>query len=413
MMKKIVASLMIVILGCIFVPHVSGGANANVVITNVEPTELSPGDTKDIVLTIKNAGAKDARHITLNFQGGQYISVIGSSSIYIHSINAWCSEERVITVHVSEETPSGTYSIPVTCTFDQYYYTATQGYVTEPMPPVSSSIVFRVKGDIIIGVSDVTTDPSEIRPGNNYVTVTVTLSNSGEGQAKDVKAELVCENGFKPSKSKTNIAYIGMLNPGSQNTAIFHIDVEKKLDAGYYTLPLKITYMDTDNNKYEITKGVRILVEPKPDFEVTSVKISPETIRSGDHVRLEITVKNTGSEDAKSVEIRAIRKATQPFDFDERSCYIGDLDVGEEGTGALSFDVENPADAREYLLKVRIRCTGDPEKGDYNVYTFDRTVPVTVSPGAAKHEMQARYAIFIGALIVLFGGIYYYLKGRK
>ncbi|RLI00932.1 hypothetical protein DRO38_05745 [Candidatus Bathyarchaeota archaeon] len=410
---KVIAVIGLILLIASTIPVSTAGSHANIVITDVKPTDLSPGDTRDVTLTIKNDGSRDARHITLNFQSTAYVSVIGSSVVYIHSLNAWTSKDVTIKVHVAEGAPDGTYEVPITCSFDEYYYTATQGYVTAPMTPTQLGIVFNVRGEIIIDVADVTTDPTEVRPGDDYVTVTATLSNSGEGQAKEVKAVLECPEGFKPSKSATNIAYIGILNPGSQSVATFQIDVEDGIRDGYYSLPLRITYKDTNNNDYSITRDLRILVEPKPDFEVTSVKISPETIRSGDHVRLEITVKNTGSEDAKSVEIRAIRKATQPFDFDERSCYIGDLDVGEEGTGALTFDVENPADAREYLLKVRIRCTGDPDVGDYNVYTFDRTVPVTVSPGAAKHEMQARYAIFIGALIVLFGGIYYYLKGRK
>ncbi|OFV67306.1 MAG: membrane protein containing APHP [Candidatus Syntrophoarchaeum caldarius] len=412
-MGKVIAVIGLILLITSTITVSTAGSHANIVITDVTPVDLSPGDTRDITLTIKNDGSRDARHITLNFQSSDYISVVGSSSEYIHSINAWTSKEITITVHVAEGAPDGTYEIPITCSFDEYYYNATQGYVTSTMTPTTLGIVFNVRGEIIIDVADLTTDPTEVRPGDDYVTVTATLSNAGEGQAKEVKAELECPDGFKPSKSSTNIAYIGILNSGSQSVATFHIDVEEGIEDGYYSLLLTITYKDTSNNDYTITKEVRLLVEPKPDFEVTSVRITPATIRSGDHVRLEITVKNTGSEDAKSVEIRAIRKATQPFDFDERSSYIGDLDIGDEGSGALTFDVETPADPREYLLKIRIRCTGDPDKGDYNVYTFDRTVSVTVSPGAPKHERWSGYGIIIGVIIVLAGGIYYHFRRRR
>ncbi|MEA1998229.1 MAG: ABC transporter ATP-binding protein [Euryarchaeota archaeon] len=53
-------------------PSSSAGTDANIVITGVKPTELSPGDTKAITLTVKNGGSNDARQITFNFQESQH-----------------------------------------------------------------------------------------------------------------------------------------------------------------------------------------------------------------------------------------------------------------------------------------------------------------------------------------------------
>jgi hypothetical protein len=121
------------------------GTHANIVITNVTPTNLAPGDSKEITLTVKNDGSRNARHITLNFQSSDYISVIGSSTEYIHSINAWCSKEVKITVHVAEDTSDGAYKLPINATFDEYYYTATTGYVTSSMGPTTLNILFDVE----------------------------------------------------------------------------------------------------------------------------------------------------------------------------------------------------------------------------------------------------------------------------
>ena len=71
----------------------SAATNAKIVITDVTPTELSPGDKKDVTLTVKNQGGSDARHITMNFQNGDQVSLIGSSTVHIASLNAWCSKE--------------------------------------------------------------------------------------------------------------------------------------------------------------------------------------------------------------------------------------------------------------------------------------------------------------------------------
>lgn len=120
-LRKAIALFSIVAILVCTVPSSSAGTDAKIVITGVKPTELSPGDTKEITLTVRNGGSNDAEQVTFNFQESQYISVVGSSSVCINSVNGWCSKDMVITVHVSDGAPGGTYSIPVTCTFSQYY----------------------------------------------------------------------------------------------------------------------------------------------------------------------------------------------------------------------------------------------------------------------------------------------------
>ncbi len=41
---------------------------SSITITNVKPTELHPGDTKEVIVTVKNNGGMDARDIRLAFQ---------------------------------------------------------------------------------------------------------------------------------------------------------------------------------------------------------------------------------------------------------------------------------------------------------------------------------------------------------
>jgi hypothetical protein len=382
------------------IPISSAGSNANIVITDVTPTNLSPGDTAEITLMIKNDGSRDARHITLNFQNTDDVAIIGSSTSYIHSINAWCSKEITIPVHVAEDTSDGAYKLPISTTFDEYYYTADQGYVTTPMSS-TLGIVFYIKGEIIIGVADVTTDPSEVRPGDNYVTLTATLSNSGGGRAKDLKAELLCPEGFKPSTSATNIYYVGVLNSGSQSQATFHIDVDDGLDDGYHLLPVTMAYKDTNNNEYTITKEVRLLIKPKPEFEIVSSHTEPQDIGSKDHVLLHITIKNIGSEKAESVSLRSTGEAEVPFDFDVKSDYIGNLEIGEAGEAVLEFDVDEDPTPKSYQQGLEIRCTGDRDLGDYNVYLFDKMIPISVTSSSSGHVSVPGFE-GLSALIALF-----------
>ncbi|KAF5436019.1 hypothetical protein C5S35_09630 [Candidatus Methanophagaceae archaeon] len=52
MIKKIIALFCIVTFLVCAVPLSSAGTDAKIVITGVKPTELSPGDTKEILLTV-------------------------------------------------------------------------------------------------------------------------------------------------------------------------------------------------------------------------------------------------------------------------------------------------------------------------------------------------------------------------
>ena len=71
-MRKSIALFSIVAILICTVPSSSAGTDAKIVITGVKPTELSPGDTKEITLTVKNGGSNDARQITFNFQESQH-----------------------------------------------------------------------------------------------------------------------------------------------------------------------------------------------------------------------------------------------------------------------------------------------------------------------------------------------------
>ncbi|MBE9592244.1 MAG: hypothetical protein IMF19_02080, partial [Proteobacteria bacterium] len=58
---------------------------SSIAITNVNPTEFSPGDTSKVVLTVKNNGGRDASDIRLSFQGTEIISPVGPKVVNINT----------------------------------------------------------------------------------------------------------------------------------------------------------------------------------------------------------------------------------------------------------------------------------------------------------------------------------------
>ena len=382
-------------------------AFSSVTITDVTPTELHPGDTCKVTVTVKNNGGMDARDIRLAFQGTETVSLIGPTVVHINTLNSWCSKEVEITVHVKEEAPNGVYSIPIACSWRGYYFDPKKGYVATDTITAQLGISFSIKGRVVMNIGDITTDPADIRPGDENVELRVFIENSGEAAAKDVEAVLICDGNnenasFKPSWSGTDRSYIGRLNSGGKAEAIFHIDVAENVESNTYSIPLRIRYKDTNGKEYEVMRSVEILVEPKPEFEIVSYYTEPAKISAGDKgVKLHVKVRNVGSEKAESVSVRITGEADVPFDYDVKSDYLGNLKIGEDGVGILKFDVDKDALPKTYPQGIEIRCTGDRDLGDDNVYVFDKQIQLEVASSGSSSSGRFSVPGFEAGLTLL------------
>jgi len=438
-MRKTVALCSIVAILVCTVPPSSAGMDAKIVITGVKPTELSPGDTKEITLTVKNGGSNDARQITFNFQESQYISVVGSSSVYINSIDGWCSKDVVITVHVSEGAPSGTYSIPVTCTFSQYYSDGSQGSVTESMPEVSYSIVFMVEGGAIIDVSDV--DMAELNPGEE-TKLKFTITNIGNSPLQNlVFSWNEGEEVILPVYSD-NTKYIEYIDVGESIELEYTVVADVNAEAGLYQLDLSCKYEDGNGGSGEIlntTTGV--FVGGETDFDVTF----SESSAGG----TSLSVANTGNNPAYSVTVRIPQQENFKVQGSTASI-VGNLDKGDYtivsfqvtpastsfgGTGVASQQRQLSEEERQKLgedfsqrnaaqnntLKILIEYTDATGLRR----TIEKTVPIQLTalssdeaqfnPRMSQQQSIWNNPTLIGtiALVVLIIGGFIYYKKRK
>ncbi|HJH27977.1 MAG TPA: hypothetical protein C5S37_14725 [Methanophagales archaeon] len=388
-------------------------AFSSVTITDVTPTELHPGDTREVTVTVKNNGGRDARDIRLSFEGTKNVSLVGPTVAHINTLNSWCSKKVEIMVHVKEEAPNGVYPVPVTCKWRGYYFDPAKGYVATDTINVSLGISFNVIGKGVINIGDISTDPADIRPGNEDVEIRAFIENSGEAAAKDIEARLLCGDKFKPSWSGTDRSYIGRLNSGEKGEAIFHIDIGDGIESKMYSIPLQIRYKDTKGVGYEVMRSVDILVKPKPEFEIVSYYTEPANISAGDNgVKLHVKIRNTGSEKAESVSVRSTGEAEVPFDFDVKSDYVGNLKPDEEWTAVLKFDVDKDALPKAYQQGIEIRCTGDRDLGDYNVYLFDKMIPISISSNSSGTFSVPGFEVSF-ALIALFVVFILFLRRKR
>jgi len=323
-MRKVMALLGVVALLVCVVPPLSAGTNANIVLANVKPTELLPGETKTLTLSMQNVGSYDAKHITLNFQETQYISVVGSSSVSIASLDGWSSKDVTVTVHVAKGAPSGIYAIPVTCTFDQYYSKGGQS-VTETMPEVTYSIVLQITQGAIIDIADIV--PSELVPGEG-TELQFTITNIGNAPLQDLVFSWTEADGVILPVSSDNTKYIDSIEVGESTEVAYTVVADVNAEAGLYQLDLTVEFEDESGGSRSMSTTAGIIIGGGTDFDVT--------FSDSSSAQTSLFVANTGNNPAYSVTVRIPEQDNFNVQGSKASI-IGNLDKGDYTI--VSFEV--------------------------------------------------------------------------
>ncbi len=265
------------------------------------------------------------------------------------------------------------------------------------------------RADFVVGA--LVTSPEKLIADTEEAKLSVNIDNIGKGNAENVKVKLLLPGGFKPTFSYSAEDSIGIIEKGSGKTADFFVDVDENIKEGEYGANLEITYRDENDEKNTYrtkTLDLIIPVKPAPYLIVESVTTTPENLVAGSKAEFRINVRNTGNEKAEAVSLRVFKDTSQPFDFSEKSDYVGKLERGESGDAVLRVTVDNNAAAKKYLLDVELR--GIDEKN--NVVIFRRTVPIIVNPQAQGSPLQG--VGILGAVTVI-GAVAagYYWKRKK
>ncbi len=354
---------------------------------------LIPSKTVQIPLNIINKGTGTTKQTTITIGGNNLISPVGTTKFYVGTIKPGQKNTIYVNIHTNEQTPENSYLAPLTIK-----------WIDEDGTPKTENINVGlvVQGEVLLDVSNVITTPKEIKPGDTSVRLDVTITNNGHGRAKDIVGKLILNNSiFKPSWSSSDIKSLGALSGSEQKTVSYYIDVDKYTKPGTYNIPLKIEYYDIFNNKHNITKNVEIYVKSKPIIEVV-----PGTYKIHEGTNeIKIKVKNIGNTKAESVKISAIKNSAQPFDFDEKTDYVGTLYPGEEGVGIIKFNAKN-LDKNNYKLTVELRCVGNRDDGDDNVYIKQESVDLVVDNSMAEPDISPSVIGVIVLILIIVGGIF-------
>jgi len=342
--------------------------------------DVIAGDRFTLTVTITNENNKNKSNVRFEFEEKDPFEFVGDDDWDIGELSVGETVTKNFRIEIDEDADSDDYKLEFTLEDSK-----------EDYDDVFEIGVKSDKAEFIIG--NLQSDPTTILPDMKDIKLTVEIQNTGDGDAKYVKAKLELPRGFSPSNSYSDIANLGTIKAGETKEAIFYVDTEKTLNSGLYDTKVHLDY-ENGNDKKSKDLEIDLPVQGIPQFSISSIKTNPSKVMQGDSIVLKIELKNIGEKEGKDTSIKVFEKSDQPFEFDEKTNYVGSLKPGETGTAVFKFDVDKDAVPTNYLLNIQIRTVYDG-----SVLVSDETIPIAV------YEYERTTEDYLKIIGLAFGGI--------
>ncbi len=370
-----------------------------------DPDPADAGKDVDLRWQVINTLASTTENLRFHLDAGYpFLFEAGDSPDKELGASAGTNDDKIFYVlhyklRVADNAVKGTYNVTLS-------WSTGEGWMKKDFP----IYVDPKRADFVVGA--LVTSPEKLIADTDEAKLSVNIDNIGKGDAQNVKVKLLLPEGFKPTYSYSDEDSLGIIEKDTSKKASFFVDIDEKIKEGEYNAKLEITYKDENDegNTYRTkTLDLKLPIKPAPYLVVESVTAAPENSVPGSTAQVRIKVKNTGNEKAESVSLRVFKDASQPFDFSEKSDFVGKLEAGESGDAVLRVTVDENAAVKTYLLDVELRGIDDKN----NVVIFRRTVPITVNSETQNSPLQGASLIggfaVIGAVVVG----YYWMRKKS
>ena len=275
--------------------------------------------------------------------------------------------------------------------------------------PVLMFLVFSLALVSAVSVTDVSTSPSEVAPGE-IVSVTIEIENIFEDDVfnLNVKLDLLGDDvPFAPYQSSSE-KYLDELDEGDEEDFKFKLIVLPETATGIYKIPVEIDYEDEDGNESSKTELISVIVNSDPELRV-SLEDS-EAIIKGKENEILIKIVNSGLADVKFIYISVNDVSGVKF-LSEKEQYLGDIDSDDFDSARFKVFISETASGSINLpVILRFKDATNKEFTEVkNVILNTYSLKEAQSLGLVKKPNYTTYII----IVVLVGGFVTYREIRK
>ncbi len=257
----------------------------------------------------------------------------------------------------------------------------------------------------IISIGKIITEPAKLISDYDEAIIKVEITNMGEGDIKQSIAILDIPQGFVETFGYSTRVNIGTIKAGESKTAVFYVDTLKGIDKGNHNAFINITYKEDNADNLKSNEKIKNVILPieikvfgRPEYVLEEINVSSLQPSKSGQIRFKL--KNIGSKDSDSTSVQIFKDSSQPFDFSDKSSFIGKMAVMDSGDVVMNVDIDDNAVSKEYKLKLQIRSVVDKD-----VLIQDEYITVFVEnkkSSPAQESTTFRFVVYAICIVVGF-----------
>ncbi len=376
------------------------GHNIQISLVNQNPDPVQPGSYADVKFGITNYGMSSVDTLYIKADNNYPFTVVGEDNKQISGLASVQTDSNMQIVHFLIQVNKDAYPGKVPLTIE--YSTDKKSWIKETF-----YISIGSSGDKVL-IGSAKTTPEVVQPGKK-VMISINLTNYGNSLIKDVHLNMdlsSLQGVFAPVNTPTN-KEISFISPKQSIESNFMLILSPNAKSGVYSLPMSISYKDSEGRLHEVHDLVGVIVGGKPSITMQLID-TPEFIvgRKGE---LTFKVINSGILDSKFVKVTLPKPKGLEIESPE-SQYVGDIDSDDYET--VTYDIK-PEEQGNINIPVKITAY-DALGNEYN-YTNNINIRVYSEEEARKLGLIKTnnfVAVSIIILVVL-AAYFVYKKVRK
>ncbi|VVC00599.1 NPCBM-associated, NEW3 domain of alpha-galactosidase [uncultured archaeon] len=378
----------------LFAGFASASVNPKMQLLNYSVSEVpaQPGHVLALTLHMKSVESDNcAERVAVQIAVSYPLSVRGPDTQYVDLLCYQDPDSKgtfTFYLPVDNLATSGTYPVSVSTTYEKRFTKLSE----------SNTLNIQVGGAPSFAASVVSSNPVDIYPGDS-AQVTVSFQNTGASMVTAARASANAPRGIVV-KWAGQSQDIGQIASHGSATATFSIEAPKDIPSGTYPLNVQLDYTGEDAVKGSASFNIGVPVKPKADF---SAAMASDSLLPGQKREVNVALTNTGSQEARKVEVRI--KPLFPFSTDGTVRYIEALKPGETQNLTYVITVDKDATSGGQLIGVLIDFE-DPQ-GKKMSDTADFSMPVRL-PTLVEEITGYWYVL---AILVVAGA--FFLMKRK
>jgi hypothetical protein len=394
-MNKKIFSIILMILMVISTASVFAARQGPIISADIlkyEPAPVEPGGYLEVWISVNNEGTT-SEDFKIEFFP-EYPFALAEGENEMKTLQALPTRENAVIKYrlvVAHDAPNK--DMPL-----KFQYQFGQSVVWTRL---DSDISIRTAGAILT-VAEYTTTPEKVRPGD-FITVDLTVKNSGQITVKDIDVRLDLDESVIAPIGSGNTKRINEILPGATGKVSFTLIADTSAEIKVYSIPLKLEYKDIRNAEYDDETRISLVMSAEPDLAVI---IDSSEITSKDKVgTVTLKVINKGITDLKYLNARLVSTDQYEVLSSSNEEYIGNMDSDDFET--IEFLIKPKTDNARLNVVVDFK---DPYNKEYS-QTYD--LPLRIVSTADLGQSSFPWGTTFVVLLVITGIIYWWYKRRK